>query len=143
MTETTLSTLVIDDDYMNRVRAYPLHTIRDDADLDKAVTVMHSLLDKSDPTPGEKEYLAVLGSLVEEYEREHIALPQVTAVEALHYLMEENGLSQSDVVPLFGGNRSVTSEVLSGKRGFALSHIRRLAAHFNVHADVFIDDTEG
>jgi HTH-type transcriptional regulator/antitoxin HigA len=51
--------------------------------------------------------------------------------------MEENGLTQADLVPLFG-TPSVVSEVLSGKRGLALGHIRKLAAHFGVPAEIFI-----
>ena len=52
--------------------------------------------------------------------------------------MEENGLPQTDLVPLLG-TPSVVSEVLAGKRRLALAHIRRLVAHFRLPADVFID----
>ncbi len=40
-------------------------------------------------------------------------------------------------MPIFG-TPSIVSEVLSGKRRLALTHIRRLAARFGVPADVFI-----
>jgi HTH-type transcriptional regulator / antitoxin HigA len=51
--------------------------------------------------------------------------------------MEENGLTQADLVPLFGA-ASIVSEVLSGKCRLALAHIQRLAVHFGLPADVFI-----
>lgn len=57
---------------------------------------------------------------------------------ALRYLRAENALTQADLAPLFGGP-SVISEVLAGKRRLALSHIARLAAHFGLPADVFIE----
>lgn len=51
--------------------------------------------------------------------------------------MAENGLTQADLVPLFGAPSAV-SEVLSGKRRLALDHIKRLAVHFGLPADIFI-----
>ena len=50
--------------------------------------------------------------------------------------MEENGLTQTHLVPLVG-TPSVVSEVLSSKRRLALVHSKRLAA------DVFIDTSVG
>lgn len=143
MVAKALSTVVIDEAYMDRVRTYPLHTIRDDVDLDQALAVMDDLLDNPSLTLGEGEYLAVLGSLIEEYEREHVILPPVSGVDVLRYLMDQNQLTQNDIASLFGGNKSVVSEVLSGKRGLALRHIRQLAAHFKLPADVFIDAPRG
>jgi HTH-type transcriptional regulator/antitoxin HigA len=64
-------------------------------------------------------------------------MPPVSGVEALRYLMAENGLTQADLAPLFG-SPSIISEVLAGKRRLALAHIARLAGRFGVPADVFI-----
>jgi HTH-type transcriptional regulator/antitoxin HigA len=51
--------------------------------------------------------------------------------------MAEHELTQAELAPLFGAP-SIVSEVLSGKRRLALSHISRLAERFGVPADVFI-----
>ena len=56
----------------------------------------------------------------------------------MRHLMEENGLSQTDLAPLFGG-RSVISDVLAAKRRLNLTHITRLAERFGLPVDVFID----
>ncbi len=53
--------------------------------------------------------------------------------------MEENGLSQVDLVPLFG-TPPVVSEVLADKRRLALTHFRRLTDHFGLPADMFIEE---
>lgn len=128
----------LDDRYFEFVRQYPLELLRDDRDLDHAMVVVDELLDKAELSVGEREYLAVLSLLIADYERGHISLPGVTPVDLLKHLMEENNLTQADVAPLFGGNRSIISEVLSAKRTLALSHIRQLSTYFGLPADLFI-----
>ena len=125
------------DEYVALVRAFPLVSIRDDGHLDEAVAVIHCLLDRTERTPAEEAYLGALTDLVETYEDAHVHIPATSGIDALHYLMEENGLTQADLVPQFG-TRSIVSEVLAGKRPLALSHIRRLAERFGLPAEVFM-----
>lgn len=125
------------EEYLALVRAFPLVSIRDDAHLAEALNVMDRLLDKPERSIAEEAYLGALTDLVETYENAHVAIPPVSGVAALRYLMDENGLTQADLAPLLG-TPSIVSEVLSGKRRLALAHITRLAEHFGVPADVFI-----
>ena len=125
------------EEYLALVRAFPLVSIRDDAHLAEALNVMDRLLDKPERSIAEEAYLGALTDLVETYESAHVAIPPVSGVAALRYLMDENGLTQADLAPLLG-TPSIVSEVLSGKRRLALAHITRLAEHFGVPADVFI-----
>ena len=127
-----------EEEYLELVRAFPLIHIEDDRRLTAAFAVIDRLVEKSDRSVAEDVYLAALTDLVETYENAHSALPPVTGVEALRYLMEENGLTQADLAPLFGAP-SIVSEALSGKRRLALTHARRLAAHFGLPVSVFID----
>jgi HTH-type transcriptional regulator/antitoxin HigA len=126
-----------EEQYLALVRAFPLVSIRNDEHLDEAITVINKLLDIPDRSEAEEEYLMALTDLVEIYENAHVEIPPVSGVDLLRYLMEENGLTQADLVPDFG-TRSIVSEVLSGKRRLALTHITRLAERFGVPADVFI-----
>ena len=123
--------------YLALVRAFPLVSIRDKAHLSEALAVIDRLLDRPQRSMAEEEYLRALTDLVETYENAHVTIPTVSGVEALRYLMEEHGLTQADLAPLFG-TRSIVSEVLAGKRRLALSHIARLAERYGVPADVFI-----
>ena len=125
-------------EYIALVRAFPLLSIRDDAHLADALAVIDRLTDQTERSAAEEAYLAALTDLVETYETAHVAIPPTSGREALRYLMEENGLTQADLVPLFGAP-SVVSEMLAGKHRLALTHIRRLAAYFGVPADVFIE----
>jgi len=126
-----------EEEYLALVRAFPLISIRDDAHLAEALAVIDQLIERPRGVVAEEAYLGALTDLVETYEDAHVAIPSISGVEALRYLMEENGLTQADLVPLFG-TASIVSEVLSGKRRLALAHIQRLAAHFGLPADVFM-----
>lgn len=92
-------------------------------------------------SPAEVAYLGALTDLEETYASEHVVVPASSRVDALRYLMDENGLSQADLLPLFGATSTileVVSEVLAGKRSLSLAHITRPAAHFGLPVDVFI-----
>ena len=64
-------------------------------------------------------------------------MPEVPPLQILQYLMEQRDLRQADLLPIFG-SRSVTSEVINGKREFSKAHIRRLADFFHVSPEVFL-----
>ena len=51
--------------------------------------------------------------------------------------MEEQGLTNKDLVPLLG-SRSRVSEVLSGRRTLSLKMIRALAGGLRIPADVLL-----
>jgi HTH-type transcriptional regulator / antitoxin HigA len=103
----------------------------------EALAVIDRLLDIPIRSNAEEEYLHALTDLIATYEDTHVATPPVSGIDALRYLMEENGLTQVDMVPEFG-TRSIVSEVLAGKRRLSLSHIARLAERCGLPADVFI-----
>jgi HTH-type transcriptional regulator/antitoxin HigA len=126
------------DEYLMLVQAFPLVHIHNDAHLDAAMVIIDSLLDKPVRSVAEEAYLGALTDLVEAYEREHVLIPPRTGLDALRFLMATNDLKQVDLVPVLG-RKSIVSEVLSGRRPLALSHIKKLATYFGVSADTFID----
>jgi len=128
---------IVGTDYMKLVERFPLTSIRDHSHLAEAIAVLDHLLDQMPLTEGEELYLAGLTDLVESYEDRHVVMPRVSGVEMLRHLMEANDLRQKDLVQLLG-TPSIVSEVLSGKRGLALSHIQKLSQHFGLPADVFL-----
>jgi HTH-type transcriptional regulator/antitoxin HigA len=125
-------------EYSRLIREFPLVPIRDDAHLEQALTMIDRLTDSPQQDAGAHAYLGALADLVYVYEQQYVTWPRVTGVEVLAHLMEEHGLSQADLAPLFGG-RSVVSAVLAGKRRLNLTHITRLSARFGLPADAFID----
>jgi HTH-type transcriptional regulator/antitoxin HigA len=80
-------------------------------------------------SPEENTLLALLERLIQDYD-DRIELPAVPPLQMLLYLMEQRGLRQADLVPIFG-SRSVASDVLNGKREFSKAHIPPLKCFYN------------
>jgi len=125
-------------DYIAHSDDVPLLSIRNDAELDRALAKITALIDAASPSLGSERYLDALSDLVSVYEARTVHFPRLPGVEILRHLMAEHGLQQKDLVNLFG-SKSVVSEVLSGKRRLALHHVARLSEYFGVPADAFID----
>ena len=51
--------------------------------------------------------------------------------------MDQHSLKQKDLIDIFG-TRSVTSEVLSGKRELSKEHIRRLSSRFSIPVELLL-----
>jgi HTH-type transcriptional regulator/antitoxin HigA len=81
-----------------------------------------------DPKEGTASFdeLDVISTLVEAYENVHYPIEAPNAVEAIKYIMTEKGMSQKDMVEFFGGNKSLVSSVLSGKRELSKRIIKSL-----------------
>jgi HTH-type transcriptional regulator / antitoxin HigA len=125
------------DVYLTLVRRFPLRPIRSDEQLDRAVAVIDSLLDRGGLRLAEQDYLHVLSGLVEAYETEHEPEPTVSDAAMLGHLLEAKGVSQAEVARPTGIAQSTLSGVLSARRTLNRSHIGKLASYFNVGPGVF------
>jgi len=136
------ATIPISKSYLRLVRAFPLRPLRSEEELDRAIAVIDSLLDREDLDPAEADYLDVLADLVERYETEHDPIGDVSDADLLAHLIDARGVTQADVAR---GTRiavSTISEVLSGKRTLSRTHIGKLARYFGVDPGVFSFDTD-
>lgn len=121
------------------VRRHLPRPIRDHADLDNALELMDRLAVLDKPTPDQADYLHVLSNLIEEFEQNRQAPGEgLGPIEALRFLMDEHGMSASDVGRLLG-QRQLGAAILRGARKLSKTHIRKLADHFGVRADLFLD----
>lgn len=107
---------------------------------DRLVAATEKLMEKDEDSlsPEEERLLDLLADLIERYGETHYPLPQTKPHEMLHYLMEQRGLKQRDLLSMFGGSRGLTSEVVSGKRAISKAQAKKLAEFFHVSAEVFI-----
>ncbi len=97
---------------------------------------MDRLLAAGEPDEGAELYLDALSDLVASYEDAHHAIEPASDADMLRHLMEAKGITQAQLSRQAGLPKSTISEVLSGKRPFSRSMIRKLAAHFRVDASV-------
>ncbi|UWZ82347.1 helix-turn-helix domain-containing protein [Occallatibacter riparius] len=84
----------------------------------------------------EQEAIDLLTLLIEQYENEKYPVPDAEPADVLRFLLEQNGLSQKDLVPELGAESTV-SLVLAGKRKLTGDHIARLSKRFSVSPAVF------
>jgi HTH-type transcriptional regulator/antitoxin HigA len=73
--------------------------------------------------------------MVESYEDEHYAVPDSCPVEVLKFLMEQHGLTQSELPEV--GSQGVVSEILRGRRRLNARQIEALSHRFNISPAVF------
>jgi len=112
--------------------------IKTEADYDAALEQIALLMDAKAGTP-EADELEVLATLVECYETEHYPINLPDPIAAIRFRMEQEGLSQRDLIPYIG-SRSKVSEVLSGKRPLTLQMMRSLHQHLDIPADVLLQE---
>ncbi len=115
---------------------FPLTSIRSEEHLAEAQAVMDRLLAAGEPDEGAELYLDALSDLVASYEDAHHAIEPASDADLLRHLMEAKGITQAQLSRQTGIPRSTISEVLSGKRPFSRSMIRKLAAQFRVDASL-------
>jgi len=110
--------------------------IRTQKDLREALARIDEIIDAKYGTP-EYDELEVLSTLVEAFEEKHYPVPPPDPVEAIKFRMEQLGLKQADIAPLFGG-KNRASEVLSRKRPLNLRMIRNLHSNLRIPSDSLI-----
>lgn len=124
--------------YLELVKRFPLRPLRTVEENEFAATVCDELLDEFDSlSTQERDYLEVLSRLVEDFESQWQEEKDVEPRDLLAFLMEQNSLSQSDLIAEFGSSSRV-SEFLSGKRELSLPQIVKLAKRFRLSPNAFI-----
>jgi len=89
-------------------------------------------------TADQEDYFDLLCRLIEDYEKERVEAPKVTVLEALQHLLDARGMNAADLARLLGVHRTLGAMILRGERKLTLNHVRTLARHFAVSADVFL-----
>ena len=122
----------------------PLRPIRSEHDYDAAVASMNRLLDAgaADEAHPLADLVATLGELIGDYDAVHYRATDVAPRTVLRALMDQQGLTQSELAHELG-SQGVVSEILSGKREMNLRQMRALAARFSVPVTAFVGGASG
>lgn len=123
--------------YVELLQAFPPRPIKSDEELIATQNVIDSLIDNAPLTLDEQDYLDVLGTLVYEYEQTKEPVPDIYGIELLKALMEEYGLGQKDLIPVFK-TESIMSDILTEKCKLTIDHIQGLAEIFHLSPAVFL-----
>jgi HTH-type transcriptional regulator/antitoxin HigA len=131
------------DRYFEFVRSFPLRPIRTEADAERAIAVLTRIsLSKPEEKmeAGERDYSEALTLLVQQFERRRTnsALPRLSPVDRLRFLMNERGMSVNDLGRVIGSQPNA-SLILHGKRSMSKGQIIKLSRHFAVSPALFIE----
>ncbi len=111
--------------------------IHNDTELEAYTKALYQLTVLESPSSSEVEAIELLTLLVERYEQEHYSIPAADPVAVVRFLIEQQSLTQRDLVPQFG-SESAVSMFLAGQRNLTIEQVRKLTARFKLPADVFI-----
>lgn len=119
-----------------------IKVIKSEEDYKEALALIEILMAK-DPEPNseEGEKLALLATLVQDYESKKFPESLPDPIEAIRFRMEQQNLKPVDLVPYLG-SRSRVSEILSGERPLTLEMVRALEAGLGIPAKVLIKKSE-
>lgn len=103
-----------------------------------ALSRIDTLFD-AEPNTEEGDELEVLITLVDAFEQKNVPIDAPDPVEAIKFRMDQQGLSDADLVP-FLGQRSRVSEILNRKRRLTLNMIRKLHEGLKIPLESLIMD---
>ena len=126
--------------YNQLLALHPLRPIHNALELNHA-TEMIDILAGHNLNTDQADYLDVLSTLVEAYENTHAPLdnPAICGLDALRALLDDHGMSATDLARLLGVHRSMGSKLLKGERALTARHLKMLSDRFKVSADLFLD----
>jgi HTH-type transcriptional regulator/antitoxin HigA len=137
MSSRSLSVRPAGDKYLALVRDFPLRPIRTEEENEQAIEVV-SALGSRGLDPDERDYLAVLVGLIEDFEEKHYPMPAVQGPAMVRHLIEARGVTQAVTAAGTGIAESALSEMLAGKRGMSVRHAKALARYFGVPVDLIL-----
>ncbi len=114
--------------------------ITNDTELDEMTEQLNQLITKGirrdGLSPEEDKLVELLSKLIEDYEEEHYPIPDSPPNEILKFFLEDRGMKQKDLVPVFG-SEGVVSEILNGKRPITLKTAKKLQEFFGLSSYEF------
>ena len=138
-TQTKIEFARLPKDYAGLCRILIPRPIHDKVDFENVTEITDAMAGHK-LTPDQEDYFDLLCRLIEDYEKEHTQLdtPKVTALDALQHLLDAHDMSAADLARLLGVHRTLGAMILRGERKLTLAHVRTLAKHFSVSADLFL-----
>lgn len=128
--------------YRELCQLYLPRPIRYDNEDEAATEMMNALAVFSRLNAEQRDYLDVLTEFVDAYDKSRhngtARWPKVTGLEVLKHLLAEHGMGGADLSRILGGSRNLGAMILRGERSLTLAHVRKLAAHFKVSAELFV-----
>ena len=115
---------------------FEIKPIKDQVGYQTALKNLQKVWDAK-PNTKEGDALEMLVLIIEKYEAEYYPMPQLDPIDAIKYKMEQDDLTQKDLVKYFG-TKSRVSEVLNRKKSLTLKMIKALHQNFGIPAETLL-----
>jgi HTH-type transcriptional regulator / antitoxin HigA len=126
--------------YRELCRLYLPRPIHDEAEDAEATAMMNALAVFARLNAEQRDYLDVITEFVDEFDQsKKVRWPKVRGVDMLKHLLEEHGMKAADLSRILRASRNLGAMILRGERRLTLNHVRILARHFGVSADLFLE----
>jgi HTH-type transcriptional regulator/antitoxin HigA len=113
--------------------------IKSERDYRQIMKEIDRLMDACPNSP-DGDRLDVLTTLAEAWEEKHDAIDPPDPIAAIHFAMEQRGLTRKNLEPLIG-SRARVAEILNRKRPLTLAMIRRLHHALKIPAESLIAES--
>jgi HTH-type transcriptional regulator/antitoxin HigA len=123
----------IPESYAELVGLFMPRPLHDDVDYRNALAMLDAMAG-FEMNADQQDYFEAIATFVEKYEAEHHAIDEMkmTPVELLRSIIDEHGMTKSDLGQLLG-DRSLGHRILTGQRELSKAHIRILAERFSLN----------
>lgn len=115
-----------------------IRPIKTEKDYDLALERVNTLFETK-PNTDEADELDILVTLIEKYEQIHYPIPEPDPIEAIKFMMEQNGLTDADLGVILN-SRSRVTELFKRKRSLTIKQIRLLTEHLHIPASTLIKE---
>lgn len=95
---------------------------------------------KENQTEKEEQEIELLKLLIQTYQEQHIKIPNPDPIEAIKFRMDQMGLMQKDIAPIFGGENRA-SEVLKGTRPLSLKMVVLLHKYLGIPYESLVHES--
>ncbi|KLT71552.1 type II toxin-antitoxin system HigA family antitoxin [Flavobacterium sp. ABG] len=112
--------------------------IKTEKDYDLALERVNTLFNAK-PNTSEGDELDILVTLIEKYEQIHYQISEPDPIEAIKFMMEQNGLTDADLGVILN-SRSRVSEIFKRKRALTIKQIRILNEALHIPASTLIKE---
>ena len=106
------------------------------ADYKRATDRINVLLDQRKTDVIQNE-LTLLSYMVEEYEEQHLLIPDASAQDVIKFMMEMKGMKQKDLIPVLGTKGNV-SKILNGAAKIQVDMLGPLSSLLGIPVEALI-----
>lgn len=115
-----------------------INPIKTEKDYDLALERVNTIFDAK-PNTNEGDELDILVTLIEKYEQINYPIPEPDPIEAIKFMMEQNGLTDADLGIILN-SRSRVTEIFKRKRALTIRQIRLLTKNLHIPASTLIKE---